>query len=182
MTIPRSGDYIYSRFLWFSINSVIIIDNKITFLFLLVAMLFWMEHFSWSKALHWHLERSTGPIGTVHVAQFSCNRFLVGYHLRTCFSCHVEIDRICLWRAFDPKSRLLVSHLSQIWRKPVRDSSATTSAYPVRDLSAQWNMALSIQYDRLYGCYTVGCSNSKNELVAVKQRVQYLHNSCRRRL
>jgi len=56
----------------FSVNGVIVID-KIILLFPLVAILFWIERSSWSKVLNWHLERSTGSVGSFNAAQFWCN-------------------------------------------------------------------------------------------------------------
>jgi len=66
----EDGEYIYSRFLWLTANSI----DRIVLLSLLVAILFWMECSSWNRVLHGHLEHSTGSVGSLHVAQFSYNR------------------------------------------------------------------------------------------------------------
>jgi len=47
-TQTGDGDYICSRFLWFSVNIVIVMD-KIILLSLLVAILSWVECSSWRK-------------------------------------------------------------------------------------------------------------------------------------
>jgi len=51
------GDYIYARFLWLTVNNVIIIDK----IHVKLLSLLWMEHSSWSKVLHStkQLDRST---------------------------------------------------------------------------------------------------------------------------
>jgi len=73
----EDGDSIYARYLCLMVNNVIIID-KVILLSVLLAILFWMDRSSGSKALHWHLERCSGAKVDRFMAQSrSCNTLLV---------------------------------------------------------------------------------------------------------
>lgn len=75
MTELGSKRKMVTIFTWFSANTVISI-YKVIFLSLLVSILLRMEHSSWSKALHWHSEHSSGGIKLIHESIHSCNVLL----------------------------------------------------------------------------------------------------------
>jgi len=88
-TQTQNGNSTCTRFFWFLVNSVIIIDKMILFS-LLVDILFRKQCYSWSKAMHWHLECSTGSAEALHMAHArhpvsmkAHNQVLVLFHFTT---------------------------------------------------------------------------------------------------